>query len=318
MHLDVIIINLNTRQLTCDCIDSLRSNGIGDGNIIVVDNASSDDSVMFLTKNYPQVRIVPNDKNFGYAKAINRGVSASEADYYIISNSDIIYPDESVQKLLSTYLELDKPGVVAPQLMNADGTYQETFSYFPSYKFGFWEMTYLSKCIHKGYAKEFARHRDNLPSLEVDYTIGALMLFSKKLFEELDGFCEEYFFGTEDADFCKRASKATYRNYIVRNVLVTHFGGATRETFNFRYIPLLIYTKRLFMKKHLSMLESSFFKMTQILKFFLAYLYSITFAVVIQKKSKREVFRDKSLEFLISWMKNYDYLKSKMKQQYGA
>ncbi len=318
MHLDVIIINLNTRQLTCDCIASICSNSISESNIIVVDNASTDDSVEFLSINHPQVRIVRNDKNYGYAKAINRGISASKADYYIISNSDIIYPDESIQKLLSRYLELDKPGVVAPQFINEDGTYQEAFSYFPSYKFGIWEMTYLSKCIHKGYAKEFARHRDNLPPLVVDFTIGAIMLFSKKLFEELDGFCEEYFFGTEDTDFCKRASKGGYRNYIIRNVLVKHFRGATRETFNFRYIPLLVYTKQLFLKKHSNIFESSFFKLTQILKFFMAYIFSISIAYIFQRKKRRDEFHEKSKEFLLNWVANFEEMKTKMKQQYGS
>jgi hypothetical protein len=181
VHFDVIIINYNTRQLTCDCIDSLRSNDVGENNIIVVDNASTDDSVNFLSQNYPHVRIVRNDKNYGYAKAINIGVSISTADYFIISNSDIIYPEQSIQNLISSYKELDKAGVVAPQFINADGSYQEAFSYFPSYKFGIWEMTYLIKLIHKSYANEFEKEGDRLPPLAVDYTVGAVMLFSKKI-----------------------------------------------------------------------------------------------------------------------------------------
>ncbi|MBS3999941.1 MAG: glycosyltransferase family 2 protein [Desulfobulbaceae bacterium] len=318
IHLDVIIINYNTRQLTCDCIDSICSNGISESNIIVVDNASTDDSVDYLSKNYPQVIIVRNDKNYGYAKAINIGVSVSKADYYIISNSDIIYPDKSIQMLFSGYLKLDKAGVVAPQFINADGSYQEAFSYFPSYKFGFWEMTYLIKFIHKGYAKEFEKNRAKLPPIVVDFTVGAVMLFSKKLYQELDGFCEEYFFYTEETDFCKRASQAGYVNYILRNVTVKHLVGKTRDSIGVSYIPLLVYTKRLFLKKHLSLLEATFYRVSQILKFFMLYVYSISLAMFLQSKSIREHTRDKAKEFIVNWMENYEDLKLKMKQQYGA
>jgi hypothetical protein len=318
VHFDVIIINYNTRQLTCDCIDSLRSNDVGENNIIVVDNASTDDSVNFLSQNYPHVRIVRNDKNYGYAKAINIGVSISTADYFIISNSDIIYPEQSIQNLISSYKELDKAGVVAPQFINADGSYQEAFSYFPSYKFGIWEMTYLIKLIHKSYANEFEKEGDRLPPLAVDYTVGAVMLFSKKLFQELGGFCEEYFFYTEETDFCKRASQAGYVNYILRNVTVKHLVGGTRENMNFRYIPLLVYTKRLFLNKFLSQTESSFYRISQILKFFMTFVFSFTLSFIFQNKSNREVIREKSKEFLVNWTVNYEELKSKMKQKYGA
>jgi hypothetical protein len=318
VHFDVIIINYNTRQLTCDCIDSLRSNDVGENNIIVVDNASTDDSVNFLSQNYPHVRIVRNDKNYGYAKAINIGVSISTADYFIISNSDIIYPEQSIQNLISSYKELDKAGVVAPQFINADGSYQEAFSYFPSYKFGIWEMTYLIKLIHKSYANEFEKEGDRLPPLAVDYTVGAVMLFSKKLFQELGGFCEEYFFYTEETDFCKRASQAGYVNYILRNVTVKHLVGGTRENMNFRYIPLLVYTKRLFLNKFLSQTETSFYRISQILKFFMTFVFSFTLSFIFQNKSNREVIREKSKEFLVNWTVNYEELKSKMKQKYGA
>jgi GT2 family glycosyltransferase len=318
IHLDVIIINYNTRQLTCDCIESIQANSVSGSNIIVVDNASTDDSVEFLSQNYPQVRIVRNDRNYGYAKAINIGVSASKADYYIISNSDVIYPEQSIQKLISSYQLLEKPGVVAPQFINEDGTYQEAFSFFPSYKFGFWELTNLIVFIHKGYVKEFERNHDELAPLVVDFTVGAVMLFSKKLFQELDGFCEEYFFYTEETDFCKRASQAGYLNYIVRKVRVKHLVGKTRETSSVSYIPLLVYTKRLFLKKHLSLLEASFYRVSQILKFFMLYVHSFTIAFLIQSKKNREHTRDKAKEFIANWMSNYEDLKSKMKQKYGA
>ncbi|MCO5252347.1 MAG: glycosyltransferase family 2 protein [Candidatus Kapabacteria bacterium] len=318
IHLDVIIINYNTRQLTCDCIDSICSNGISESNIIVVDNASTDDSVDYLSKNYPQVRIVRNDRNYGYAKAINIGVSASKADYYIISNSDVIYPNQSIPKLISSYQYLENPGVIAPQFINEDGTYQEAFSFFPSYKFGFWELTNLIKIIHKGYENEFERNHDELAPLVVDFTVGAVMLFSKKLFQELDGFCEDYFFYTEETDFCKRASQAGHLNYIIRNVKVKHLVGKTRETNSVSYIPLLVYTKRLFLKKHLSLLEASFYKVSQILKFFMLYVHSLTFAFLFQSKKTRVLTRDKAKEFIVNWMENYEDLKTKMKQKYGA
>ncbi|MBE2189037.1 MAG: glycosyltransferase family 2 protein, partial [Candidatus Kapabacteria bacterium] len=216
------------------------------------------------------------------------------------------------------YLKLDKAGVVAPQFINADGSYQEAFSYFPSYKFGFWEMTYLIKFIHKGYAKEFEKNRAKLPPIVVDFTVGAVMLFSKKLYQELDGFCEEYFFYTEETDFCKRASQAGYVNYILRNVTVKHLVGKTRDSIGVSYIPLLVYTKRLFLKKHLSLLEATFYRVSQILKFFMLYVYSISLAMFLQSKSIREHTRDKAKEFIVNWMENYEDLKLKMKQQYGA
>lgn len=318
IHFDVIIINYNTRQLTCDCIESLLKNDISSSNIIVVDNNSSDDSVAYISEHYKGVKVICNDRNFGYAKAINIGVSNSNANHYIISNSDIIYPSGSIRKLISSFNELRNPGVVAPQFINSDGSYQDSFSYFPSFKLGLLEMTYGIKLIHKLHNNQFQKQSGNMKPLIVDYPVGAVMLFSKILFDELDGFDESYFFYTEETDFCKRASDMGYINYVVRGVKVKHLVGGTRESINLNHIPLLVYTKRLYMIKHLSKIESSFYQTTQIVKFIMNFIFSFTLGTILSDNITNNGLRRRSKEFLHNWTINFFDLQNNVQQKYGT
>lgn len=300
--------------MTSNCIESILQNGIKQSQIIVVDNNSSDDSVEYVSKHYPEIRIVQNTNNYGYAKAINIGVKNSIADYLIISNSDVIYPENSIGTLLSEYLKIENVGIVTPQLMNSGGTYQVSHSYFPGVKFGLMEITGLSWLIHKKYERLFNKGMQKANNVSVEFCAGAVMLFSRQLVDKVGGFSEDFFFYTEETDFCKRAVNLGYQNCVVQKSRVYHLNGGTRGDISIPFVRLLVFTKRLFLKKHCSIFESEFYRFTQLLKFSNLFLVR-RLAGYFGKK----IF-DKSITskgFFQAWFENYKVLENEIKAKYG-
>ena len=101
---DLIIISYNTRKLVAECIDSAIDTSCGLLNkIIVVDNNSSDDTVDFLRKNYPNVEIICNKKNMGYSFAVNCGVRCADSPLLLISNSDIVFLEGAIENLAKLF-----------------------------------------------------------------------------------------------------------------------------------------------------------------------------------------------------------------------
>lgn len=315
IDIEIIIINFNTCLLTVNCIESILQNGIEQSRIIVVDNNSSDNSVEYIRVNYPGVRIIQNEKNYGYAKAINIGVGHSNARYLIISNSDVIYPENSIETFINEYLEINDAGIATPLLMNLDGTYQLSYSYFPGVKFGLMEIIGLHWLIHKIRKRQFNKGMKGSKSLSVEYCAGAVMLFSRQLFSKLGGFSEDFFFYTEETDFCKRAIDFGYTNYIIQKSSVYHLNGGTRGELKTPHIRLLVFTKRLYLKKHCTSLEMEFYRLTQLFKFANLFLLSKIGGFFIKSISYKIII---SKDFFRAWFENYSVLEKEVKSKYGT
>src|SRR4030042_2982281 len=133
MDLSVIIVNWNTRDLLCQCLDSLtqRVEGI-EMEILVVDNGSTDGSVTAVRGNFPGVRLIENPGNMGFAKANNHALSISKGRYLLLLNPDTQVKDEAIERMLSFMNAHAKAGLVGAQLLNADGTKQHSTPNFRS------------------------------------------------------------------------------------------------------------------------------------------------------------------------------------------
>lgn len=257
---DIIIISYNTRELTDNCIKSIINDNENSINrIIVVDNASKDDTVNYIKTNYPSVILVRNSENLGYAKAVNIGIKYTESEVVIISNSDVVYPRNSIITMLEFIHKSQEIGCTAPQQIFSDGSWQRSYGFYPSVKLALMDF-FLITSLNNAFKKTFWKFLpiDRHPKY-VEYLDGASLFIRKKAFEQLGGFDEDYFFYTEETDFCYRMNRTQWQVIFYPKVKIIHHRGASYQNNNPEVIKMLIESKILFCKKHYPKFHTNLF-----------------------------------------------------------
>ncbi len=240
VELSVIIVNYNGLKYLKNCFDSL-SEKLGNVvfEIILIDNNSSDESCSYIKKNYPNVILIESKENLGFGKGNNQAVKKARGNYLLLINNDTIVLDE-----LSTALEYlksySKAGVIGINMLDKNKKYIPAAGNFPNLR----NMFRLKKLLDKG--KEFKTGHFSKQSYEVDWLGGSFLLLSKKLYQEINGFDEDYFMYVEDVDFCKKIADKGYKRLFLPNYNYLHFVG-----FNNSRKPLLIKGYEIYISKHL-------------------------------------------------------------------
>jgi N-acetylglucosaminyl-diphospho-decaprenol L-rhamnosyltransferase len=254
MRFSVIIVNYGTGGMTSGCVASYKQALEGsDHEIVVVDNASHDDSVATIRSAHPDVTVIAADSNLGYGRAVNLGARAVSGDYLLISNSDVLVDGRFAENLAGFYEEAGA-GIVGIRLVKDDGRVQETFGYFPTpLTVVTGEISPLNRIRRRHFNSYSAVATPGAPALRVDWVTGALMFMSRKDFEALGGFDEAFFMYYEDVDLCKRASAlglATYylAGYSARHAHCASSAALPRAAYNLYKVEqrrsALIYLKK--------------------------------------------------------------------------
>ena len=228
MDLSVIIVNWNTRDLLCQCLDSLTQKVEGiEMEILVVDNGSTDGSVTAVRGNFPGVRLIENPGNMGFAKANNHALSISKGRYLLLLNPDTQVKDEAIERMLSFMNAHAKAGLVGAQLLNADGTKQNSIANFPSLATELLNKNLLRWLFPEKFP---GKERDYPGPIEVDSVIGACMLVRRETVEQVGLLDENFFLFLEETDWCYRMKKAGWKIYHLPQAEVLHFQGQSAET----------------------------------------------------------------------------------------
>lgn len=253
MKLSIILVNWNTRELTHNTLASVyrETSGI-DFEVIVVDNKSADDSVAMIKRDFPQVKLIENTNNDGFAKGNNLGLTIAQGEYLMLLNTDTIVHDKAITKLVS-YLDTHTDTMmVGPRLLNGDGTFQHACrrnlpdiwnSFF--HLFGFTKLFKNNAAINN-YKKY---NQDPNTTEPVTALSGAAMLFRRKVYEHTGGLDERFFMYGEDLDFCKQVFDEGWITMYVADAKITHFGGGssakrrTKSLVNFYEAMWLYYDK---------------------------------------------------------------------------
>ncbi|MFP4370158.1 MAG: glycosyltransferase family 2 protein [Candidatus Kapaibacterium sp.] len=256
----VVVISYNTRDLTANCVRSILDSYPPD-ELIVIDNASSDDTVENLQNNFPSVNIIVNKKNLGYAAAVNLGAALVSNEYMILSNSDVDYHPGTTKKLIEFISKSDEIGVCGPQQVYPDGNWQYSHGRLPGVINGIEDLffiTTLSKIIRRFSYRFFPLEK--FPK-DTGYIDGAVICTRKSAFDKLGGFDEDFFFYSEEADYCYRLKKAGYAVLFYPKATVTHHRGASSsgKIPNRGKLRQLIASKVLFCEKHKTKAEKRIF-----------------------------------------------------------
>jgi hypothetical protein len=227
MDLSAIIVNRNTRDLLCQCLDSLTQKVGGiKMEVLVVDNGSTDGSVAVVRQKFPGVRLIENPVNMGFARANNQAISVSSGEYLLLLNPDTQVKDEAIPKMLSFLNAHPEAGLAGAQLLNVDGSKQNSIANFPSLATELINKSLLRRL----FPKKFPGKETDYPSpVEVDSVIGACMLVRREAMEQVGLLDEEYFLFLEETDWCYRMKKAGWKVYHIPQAKVIHFQGKSAE-----------------------------------------------------------------------------------------
>jgi len=223
MEISFIIVNWNTKDLLRGCLDSIaKTVGSLSHEIIVVDNASSDGSADMLAREYPSVRLIANAENRGFGAANNQGFAVMQGKYALLINTDAVITEGAVQKLWGFAEANPRAAIVCGQLLNADGSKQNSVAAFP---------TLLTLCLNTSLLEYLfpgrypSKRYDHTEPLEVESAIGACMMIRKKALDEVSFFDERYFFFFEETDLAFAMKRAGWSVYQVPDARIYHFQG---------------------------------------------------------------------------------------------
>lgn len=243
----VVILNWNGKDLLNTFLPDLIQHS-GRAKIYVIDNDSTDDSVAFLQTHFPQVTIIQNKKNTGYAGGYNIGLQQVNEPIYCLINSDVLVSDGWLNPVLDLFGKQPEIGIIQPKIL--DYKRKDYFEYAGAGggfidAFGF---PYCRGRIFDVIEKDEGQYDDTLP---VFWVSGACLFVRKNIFEQLGGFDEAFFAHQEEIDFCWRAYLQNIQVYYCGSSTVYHVGGATlsnsspKKTFlNFRNSLLMLYKNR--------------------------------------------------------------------------
>lgn len=274
VKVSIVIVNYNVKDLILTCIRSLYQfcGNAGDFEIIVIDNQSIDGSCQAIRTEFPGVILMENSENEGFPKANNQGFSIAKGDYIFMLNPDTEFQENSIEKLRQ-FLEDNKTvGIVAPGLLNTDGTHQSSVWRYPSLFSIFCEFHYLTSLLkRKNYLdKDFTKQ------FEAESFSGAAIFFRKSILDEI-GNLDETMFWIEDVEFCYRAVQNGIKCvYSPETKIIHHIGQSAKKNYTIS-ISNQVFNKIKFFNKHHSNFSA---KLVILLSFLHVVQKSIVFGIL--------------------------------------
>ncbi len=260
MDVSIIIVNWNTRDILGNCLRSIydQTNEV-EYEVVVIDNASSDDSAAMVRAEFPQVVLIENSNNLGFAAANNQGMAIAGGRYVLLLNSDTIVLDGAIQKTISYADDHQDIGVLGCQVWENEREIQKTCFAFPSA----WGVI-LQKM---GLRRLFPRSRvfgridygwwDRTSPMDVDVVSGMFMLVRKYAIDQVGLMDEDYFVYAEETDWCFRFKKNGWRCVFAPVARIIHLDGGNKST-DLVKVKMCVQMQKsvlLFFKKHHSVIQ---------------------------------------------------------------
>jgi GT2 family glycosyltransferase len=250
----VIIISYNTRDMTLACLSSIYAQTQGDFEVVVVDNASTDGSAEAIRAQFPQVRLIAESVNHGFAAAHHVAVPQCRAPWLLLLNPDTVVLDGALDKLMAFRRARPEAGIWGGRTLFADGTLNPASCWRRQ---TLWSLF----CRASGLAAVFRRSGLFNPDAyggwprdterEVDIVTGCLFLIGRETWNRLGGFDPVFVMYGEEADLCLRARKAGLRPAITPDATIIHYGGASERIRSDKVIRVLR-AKAELIKRHFS------------------------------------------------------------------
>lgn len=253
MDLSIIIVTWNSQEFIRNCLDSiLVSAGNLSFEIIVVDNDSSDETAKIVEQFYPQVNLIQNKKNLGYAKANNQGIEETRGEYILLLNPDTQVLEDALPLMYEFMEQNPEIGALGPKLLNPDKSVQASCREFPTFSTLVWEFSGLSRLFPK--SSVFGRWRmgyfDFDKKREVDQPMGSCLMLRRETLDDVGILDENFGMFFNDVDLCFRIKKRGWKIYFYPEPKVIHFKGASTRKAKTKMLWLSHLAFYKFFKKH--------------------------------------------------------------------
>lgn len=259
--LSIIIANHNTRELLRQCLTSIfQLRGRLDLEIIVIDNASGDDSVRMTRADFPRVRLIQNRDNVGFAKAVNQGLQVANGRYLLLLNSDTEIKPNALQHSIAFLEAHPEAGIVGCKLLNPDGSLQPSCESFPRWQDFLFEALLLEKLFPRSrvFGRMHLTYFGYDRAAEVGYVKGAFLLVRRAVYDAIGGLDEAFYFYGEEMDWCYRAKQAGWLVYFTPAAQIVHYGGQSSDPISPRMFVQLHQSRfRFYSKYHGRLLQAS-------------------------------------------------------------
>jgi GT2 family glycosyltransferase len=233
LDLSIIIVNWNTRDLLTRCLQSVYNTTSSlDFEVIVVDNASTDGSQDMVRQEFPDVSLIANTENLGFAKANNQAIRCSQGRYILLLNSDAFVRENTIEQMVAFMDVHPEAGMAGCKLLYEDGRLQPSCTTFPTLFTEFCIATRLAKLFPKSplFGKYRMTYWDFDDVREVDVILGAFMLARITAIDEVGLMDEGYFMYSEEVDWCYRFKEKGWKIFFYPGVEAVHLlGGSTRR-----------------------------------------------------------------------------------------
>ncbi len=250
MDISFVIVNWNNAHLLQACLKSIYDTVSHHSfSITVVDNASSDNSIAMVRSSFPDVQIISNDRNLGFARAVNKGIAASKSRYITLLNTDAMLTDGAMDRLILFMDEHTDTAICGGQLIYEDGRKQHSFDNFPTLLTELTNKSLLRRLFPKKYP---AKYKDYKNPLEVDSIIGACFVIRRSCVDQLGMLDEQFYFFLEETDLCFRMKKAGYKIMHVPDAKIVHLQGKSAAKVPVASRVEYYYSRSLFFRKNRS------------------------------------------------------------------
>jgi GT2 family glycosyltransferase len=234
VSLSAVVIVWDGRRFLPDCLSTLAADLAEIAHeIIVVDNGSSDGSAAWVRANFPKVRVIANESNLGFTRAVNIGIRAACGNVIYLLNQDLRFRPGGTRLLLERVKTDPSIGLIGPAFYGFDGELQQSARAFPRYRHVVFEALGLSRLLkrHRVFSDWRMGWFDHRNERDVDQPMGAAMMIPRRVIERLGRFDESFPIYFSDVDFCKRLAEAGLRRVYCPGAEVEHFvGGSTSQT----------------------------------------------------------------------------------------
>ena len=264
--LSIVVVTWNAKSVALECLDSLsKLQSSIPSEIIVVDNASTDGTPEATNAGFPQVQLIRNQSNLGFAKANNTGIAASKAKYICLLNSNVVVPAGCFETML-TYMEHNPDiGVLGPKMINPNGGVGHSVARFPTV----WNTLCCALALHKvfrqstalgGYMMEGFPY-DRIEDVEV--LTGWFWMVRRGALEEVGGLDERFFMYGEDIDWCRRFHNAGWRVVFYPEAEALHYGAASSAQAPTRFYVEMQRANQQYFRKHYGRLGEAGYVVTR-------------------------------------------------------
>ncbi|MUG73955.1 glycosyltransferase family 2 protein [Paenibacillus validus] len=254
MDLSIIVLNYNTKQLTLNCLESIR-NSVTEYlyEIILVDNHSTDGSIEAFEKHYPEIELIRNQVNVGFSKGNNQAMKIARGRYVLLLNSDTIVNSDTLDVMLQFMDQQPTVGAAGCKVVLPDGSLDKACRRgFPTPSASFYYAF--------GFAKLFPRvprfnqyqlsYLDPDQDYPVDCLVGAFMMVRREVIDQVGMLDEDFFMYGEDIDWCYRIKEAGWGIHYYPYTEIVHYKGASSRRRPFKIIYEFHRAMILFHKKH--------------------------------------------------------------------